>query len=88
MNNLKSSIPEIELDVIALETKHEKDFERSQKVQRFSKTYKDKLSDTYLDGKYDGIQGFEPEAYQWLSAKYRSGYLRGITEKFNSKFNS
>ena len=62
MNN--SSIHQANLDVIALETKHQSDFERSVKQQEFSKNYKDELRTSFGDGKYDGELDLEPEPYQ------------------------
>ncbi len=59
-------------DVLALEIKLEKDFNNS--------------NGSYYDGEYDGKLGFEPSQENWLSADYRKGYLRGIEEKYNDKY--
>ena len=86
MNN--SSIHQPNLDVIALETKHQEDFERSLKQQKFSKNYKDELRTSFADGKYDGELDLEPEPYQWFNPMYRKGYLAGIVTRFNELFSA
>ena len=86
MNN--SSIHQPDLDVIALETKHQRDFERSLKIQKFSKNYRDELRISFEDGKYDGGLDLEPEPYQWFNPIYRKGYLAGITARFNELFSA
>ena len=86
MNN--SSIHQPNLDVIALETKHQSDFERSLKVKEFSKNYRDELRISFEDGKYDGELDLEPEPYQWFNPIYRRGYLTGITVRFNELFSA
>ena len=93
MNN--SSIHQSDLDVIALETKHQKDYERclrlasqSLKVQKFSENYRDKLRTSFADGKYDGELDLEPEPYQWFNTTYRKGYFAGITARFNELFSA
>ena len=86
MNN--SSIHQTNLDVIALETKHQSDYERSLRQQKFSKNYQDQLRISFEDGKYDGELNLEPEAYQWFSPKYRKGYLSGVVIRFNELFSA
>ena len=86
MNN--SSIHQPNLDIIALETKHQKDFERSLFVQEFSKNYKEERSISFEDGKYDGELDLEPEPYQWFNPVYRKGYFAGITVRFNELFSA
>lgn len=86
MNN--SSIHQANLDVIALETKHQRDFERSLEVQKFSKNYRDELRISFEDGKYDGELDLEPEPYQWFNPIYRKGYFAGITVRFNELFSA
>ena len=58
MNN--SSIHQTNLDVIALESKHQSDFERSHLQQKFSKNYKEEQGISFEDGKYDGELDLEP----------------------------
>ena len=55
-----------DLDVIALETKHQEDYERACAVEEFCKHYKDEPRTTFEDGKYDGELDIEPEPYQWF----------------------
>ena len=86
MNN--SSIHQPNLDVIALETKHQEDFERSQASWKFSQNYKDELRISFEDGKYDGELDLEPEPYQWFNPIYRKGYLAGIVVRFNELFSA
>ena len=59
------------LDVIALETKLEQDFNNRA---------------TFADGDWDARLGFEPSEESWLSGQYRRGYLAGIEAKYNEKF--
>ena len=40
----------------------------------------------FADGDWDARMGFEPSPENWLSADYRKGYLHGIEEKYNDKF--
>ena len=86
MNN--SSIHQVNLDIIALETKHQRDFERSLEAQEFSKNYRDELRISFADGKYDGELDLEPEPYQWFNPIYRKGYFAGITARFNELFSA
>ena len=44
------SIQRKEIDVIALETKHQQEFQRSQVIQEFSDNYRDNPRDTFADG--------------------------------------
>ena len=86
MNN--SSIHQANLDIIALETKHQSDFERSLSQQEFSKNYRDEPRIGFEDGKYDGELDIEPEPYQWFNPIYRKGYFAGITVRFNELFSA
>ena len=86
MNN--TSIHQANLDVIALETKHQSDFERSLLQQEFSKNYRDEPRISFEDGKYDGELDLEPEPYQWFNSIYRKGYFAGITVRFNELFSA
>ena len=86
MNN--TSIHQANLDVIALETKHQSDFERSLLQQEFSKNYRDEPRISFEDGKYDGELDLEPEPYQWFNPIYRKGYLAGVTVRFNELFSA
>ena len=83
-----NSIHQANLDVIALETKHQRDFERSLAQQKFSKNYRDELRISFEDGKYDGELDLEPEPYQWFNPIYRKGYFAGITVRFNELFSA
>ena len=83
-----SSIHQPNLDVIALETKHKSDFERSLEQQEFSKNYKEELRINFEDGKYDGELDLEPEPYQWFNPMYRKGYLAGVVIRFNELFSA
>ena len=84
--NISTSIPDTPFDPIAFETKHQKDYERSLTQQKFSKQYQDPLNNTFADGKWDGLQQFEPEAYQWFTPRYRRGYLSGVAQRLDEKF--
>ena len=84
MNN--NILHEIEVDVIALETKHQNDYERSQIIEEFSNNYRENSRTTFIDGEYDGYLDTEPEPYQWQSSDYRSGYLSGVTQRFDEQF--
>ena len=90
-----------ELDVIALETKHQQDYERSLTIHNFCQSYQDDTGlinpagnpqeqplprDTFEDGQWDGFFDFEPQAYQWLERSYRSGYLSGVARKYDEQF--
>ena len=86
MNN--SSIHQPNLDVIALEAKHQEDFERSQTSWKFSQNYKEELRISFEDGKYDGELDLEPEPYQWFNPVYRKGYLAGIVIRFDELFSA
>ncbi len=76
--NLPKSIPDISFDPIAFELKHEADFFAAQAQEQFN--------NTYADGSWDGHLLNQPEAYQWQTPEYRRGYLKGIEEKFDTKF--
>ena len=76
------------LDVIALEAKHQKDYEQSQSVEEFSENYRDNPRTTFFDGKYDGELDIKPQPYQWFEPIYRKGYLAGITNRFNEQFSA
>ena len=84
--SLQIRVHEPKFDPIAFETKHQKDFERSLNEQKFSRQYKDALNNSFADGKWDGLQQFEPEAYQWLTPRYRRGYLSGVAQRLDEKF--
>ena len=86
MNN--PSIHQANLDIIALEVKHQEDFERLQEIQKFSKNYQDELRISFADGKYDGELDLEPEPYQWFNPIYRKGYFFGVTVRFNELFSA
>ena len=74
------------LDVIALETKLQEDYEKSLALQEISKHYKERLHTTFSDGKWDGELDIEPQPYQWFDPNYRKGYLAGVTARFNQLF--
>ena len=80
------SIQRKEVDVIALETKHQEDYEQSQIIEEFSQNYQENSRTTFVDGEYDGYLDTEPEPYQWLSDNYRSGYLSGVAQRFDEQF--
>ena len=84
--NLILSIHDTSFDVIALETKHQEDYEQSQSIQEFSQNYRENPKDNFIDGQWDGYLNFEPEPYQWLSNCYRSGYLSGVAQKWDEQF--
>ena len=86
MNN--PSIHQLNIDIIALETKHQEDFERSLLQQEFSENYQDEPRISFEDGKYDGELDLEPEPYQWFNLTYRKGYFAGITVRFNELFSA
>ena len=69
MNN--SSIHQPDIDVIALESRHQSDFERSLKVQKFSKNYQE-FRTSFVDSKYDGELDLEsePSSIRWFNYKY------------------
>ncbi len=81
MNN--SSIHETNFDPIAFETEREQVFKRYQSEQKFSQNYVEFPTDNFPSGEWDGLQGFEPEPNQWMSADYRKGYHSGIDKRFN-----
>ena len=76
-----------EIDVIALEIKHQEDYEKTQEKE-FVKQYQDNPRTTFEDGKYDGELDISPQAYQWFDPIYRSGYFAGITNRFNELFSA
>lgn len=61
MNNL--SIPDICIDVIALETKHQEDYEKACQGREFAQNHRENSRTTFSDGKYDGELDIEPQAY-------------------------
>ena len=75
-----------ELDVIALETKHQQEFERSLTIHNFCSSYKDDPRTTFEDGQWDGFLDFEPQIHQWHEPSYRVGYLSGVTRRYNEQF--
>ena len=77
-----------EIDVIALETKHQEDYEKACQEREFAQQYQDNPRTTFSDGKYDGELEIEPQAYQWFDPIYRKGYLTGITNRFNELFSA
>ena len=85
MNN--SSIHQPDIDVIALESRHQSDFKRSRLQQKFSKNYQE-FRTSFVDSKYDGELDLEPEPYQWFNPVYRKGYFAGITVRFNELFSA
>lgn len=76
------------LDVIALETKHQQDYEKACQEREFAQNYQDQPRITFSDGKYDGELDIEPQAYQWFEPIYRKGYLTGVTNRFNEQFST
>jgi hypothetical protein len=80
------SIPDISIDVIALETKLESDYQRSTKQEEYCQNYQDDPRTTFEDGLWDGYLNFEPEPYQWTSLLYKAGYLDGVAKKFDEQF--
>lgn len=84
--NTIPSIQRKEIDVIALETKHQQEFQRSRSSQEFSQNYRDNPTDTFADGQWDGYLNFEPEPHQWQTDCYRSGYLSGVAQKWDEQF--
>ena len=85
---INHSIQQQEIDVIALESKHQSDFERSLLQEEYSKNYQDESRTSFADGKYDGELDLEPERYQWFNPKYRKGYLAGVVIRFNELFSA
>ena len=88
MQMTNHSIHQSELDIIELESKHQKQFERTQAKKEFSKNYKDRRPASFAYGKYDGEVNLEPEPYQWFDPIYRMGYFAGITTRFNELFSA
>ena len=86
MNN--SSIHQPDIDVIALKSRHQSDFERSRLQQKFSKNYQDEPCTSFEDGKYDGELDLEPEVYQWFNPRYQKGYLAGVVIRFDELFSA
>ena len=84
--NLIPSIHNASFDVIALEIKHQEDYERSLSSEEFSQNYRENSRTTFVGGEYDGYLDTEPEPYQWLSSNYRFGYLSGVAQRFNEQF--
>ena len=84
--NTIPSIQRKEIDVIALETKHQQEFQRSRSSQEFSQNYRENPRDSFADGQWDGYLNFEPEPYQWQTLSYRSGYLSGVAQKWDEQF--
>lgn len=80
------SIQRNQIDVIALESKHQSEFERSLTTEEFSRNYKEKLRNTFEDGQWDGYLDMMPEPHQWSVNSYRSGYLSGVAQKFDEQF--
>ena len=76
------------LDVIALEIKHQEDYEKTCQEKEFAQNYRDRPRITFSDGKYDGELDIEPQAYQWFDPIYRSGYFAGVTNRFNELFSA
>ena len=48
----------------------------------------DIFSGMYLSGEFQGATGGSPEPLSWrLSAEYRAGFVKGVEDYFNRKFN-
>ncbi len=47
----------------------------------------DKETDLYHAGLFDGVTGGKPERETWSNLSYRSGYLVGVGQYYDKKFN-
>ena len=84
-----TTISEKQFDPIAFETKHQADFERSQRAINFVDNNCDRIlssSPEYRDGKQDGLINFQPTPQQWRRHEYREGYIQGILARYNQRF--
>ncbi len=83
---LNSSIRDIAFDPIAFEQERDQIFARTE--EDWSSQKYSRYSADYSDGEFDGKLGFEPSIERWgSSADYKQGYLSGIEEKYNDRFN-
>ena len=63
--------------------------EQQQRIQNDAaaiETQIDKESDFYYDGQFTGSTGGEPDPKQWSQIAYRSGYLIGVGEFYDQKY--
>jgi hypothetical protein len=44
------------------------------------------LTTNFSDGELDGINNFEPIAYQWFNSDYHKGYLVGIAKRIGTEY--
>ena len=44
------------------------------------------LSDSALDGSWDGHLEFQPTSEQWHDPAYRAAYIQAIAQKYDEKF--
>ena len=65
------------------------ELEQSQRVENDAaaiETQIDFESDFYYDGQFVGSTGGEPDLEQWSQIAYRSGYLVGVGEFYDRKY--
>ena len=43
-------------------------------------------TDIHSEGKFDGVIGSEPNPDMWSNLNYRSGYLSGVAEFYDKKY--
>ena len=48
----------------------------------------DKETDTYAHGEFNGATGSKPKQELWGNLSYRSGYLAGVGQYYDLKFNA
>lgn len=48
----------------------------------------DKETDLYYHGEFDAVTGGKPEEELWSNLSYRSGWLAGVGEYYDKKFNT
>lgn len=77
-------IHDASFDVIALEAKHQQEFEKAQAETKFSQNYRDDLKTIFADSQWDGLLNCEPKPYQWQTPCYRSR----VAQRFNEQFSS
>ena len=46
----------------------------------------DRETDIHAEGKFDGVIGSEPNPDMWTNLNYRSGYLSGVAEFYDKKY--
>ncbi len=45
-----------------------------------------KFTCNFSDGELDGVNNFEPIAYQWFNSDYRQGYLVGVAKRISTEY--